>query len=60
MLARQLVPTIPKVEQFIERTPRPFIAKVYRPAPSAVAKNPNASGDVALWLSTANWEPSDL
>lgn len=49
ILAGNFVNTIPKIENFIAHTAAPFIAKVYRPAPRELAKNPNASGTVTRW-----------
>jgi len=55
-LAENFIATIRAVERFIERTPAPFIAKVYRPAPSRSQRR--RSGTVAIWLSEADWKKS--
>ena len=48
-MARNFVNTIGKVEAFLDAHPPPFIAKVYRPLPSQLAKNPTAPGSISLW-----------
>ena len=48
-LARNFVVTAPKILRFLERHKPPLIAKVYRPSPAQIAKNPSAAGDVVLW-----------
>lgn len=48
-LARHFVATLPKIEAFLDKHTPPFIAKVYRPSPSDLARNPPASGEVLLW-----------
>ncbi len=48
-LARHFVATLPKIEAFLDKHTPPFIAKVYRPSPSDLARNPSASGEVPLW-----------
>lgn len=48
-LARSFVATMPKIERFVQKQPRPFIAKVYRAAASDLARRPDASGRVELW-----------
>ncbi|MGH7714260.1 MAG: hypothetical protein ACREOG_23485 [Gemmatimonadaceae bacterium] len=50
-LAANFIRTFASVEKFIARSPRPFIARVYRPAPSELARNPSAAGRVEPWLS---------
>jgi hypothetical protein len=37
-LARSFVSTIPPIERFLASQKRPFIAKVYRPAPSEISR----------------------
>ena len=49
-LAQNFVNTRRVVERFIERNPRPFIAKVYRPDPKTLARSPASPGRVELWL----------
>jgi len=48
-LARHFVATIPRISAFLAHHEAPFIAKVYRPSPSDVAKDPDAPGSVSLW-----------
>ena len=48
-LATHFVATLPKIAAFIADRKPPFIAKVYRPTPSELARNPGASGSVSLW-----------
>ncbi len=51
-LARNFVATVPKISEFLAQHTAPFIAKVYRPSPSELAKNPNAAGSISLWYPT--------
>ena len=48
-LARNFVATMPKISAFLGQHEAPFIAKVYRPSPSEVAKDPDSTGSVSLW-----------
>lgn len=48
-LARAFVATSPHLLTFIAAHERPFIAKVYRPSPSAILRNADAAGHVELW-----------
>lgn len=48
-LARAFVNTYPLIDQFLDDHTPPFIAKVYRPSPSEVARRPTAPGRVSLW-----------
>lgn len=41
---------IQKVDRFIRKNDRPFIAKIYRPAPSQKDKL-KASGQIMMWKS---------
>ena len=49
-LAHSFVATRPRIETFLERRSPPFIAKVYRPFPSELERNPSAPGRIELWL----------
>lgn len=49
LLARNFVATVPKISDFLAQHTAPFIAKVYRPAPSELARNSNAAGSISLW-----------
>lgn len=48
-LAKHFVATLPKIEAFLDKHTPPFIAKVYRPSPAELARNPSAGGEVLLW-----------
>lgn len=55
-LATNLVTTLPRVLEFLEKHEPPFIAKIYRPTPVAdVGERP---GRVEMWLSEASWRAS--
>lgn len=45
-LAESFVRTISRIEAFLARNDPPFIAKVLRPSPTELARNPEASGRV--------------
>lgn len=49
-LARNFVRTAGRIAAFAERHEPPYIAKVHRPSPSDVARNPNVPGTVTLWF----------
>jgi hypothetical protein len=38
-----------RILNFVERYEPPYIAKVYRPAPGDVAKDPSTPGRIELW-----------
>jgi len=48
-LAQNFVNTWPRIEAFLDAHKPPFIAKVYRPVASELARNPAAAGTIALW-----------
>jgi hypothetical protein len=48
-LARNFVNTIARIERFVGKHTVPFIAKLYRPAPAELLKNPSTPGTIALW-----------
>lgn len=48
-LAHAFVASLPKIEQFLGTHSAPFIAKVYRPAPTSDAASGAAPGSVDLW-----------
>lgn len=48
-LARSFVATLPRVLAFLSRHTPPFIAKVFRPSPQELARNPRSNGRVELW-----------
>ena len=48
-LAESFVATLPRLQKFLERRTPPFIAKVYRPAPSDLQRDPQSPGSVSLW-----------
>jgi hypothetical protein len=47
-LAHGFVATAPRIERFLVEHEPPFIAKVYRPAPSEMARGV-AAGRIELW-----------
>jgi len=49
-LARHFVVSIPRIKSFLDKHTPPFIAKVYRPSPALIARNPQAPGDIVLWF----------
>jgi hypothetical protein len=49
VLAASFVATRERIEAFLERTPAPFIAKVYRATPAQLAANPAAAGRIERW-----------
>lgn len=48
-LARNFVLTLSKIDAFVATHTRPFIGKVYRPAPADLARNPDAPGRIESW-----------
>lgn len=56
LLATNFVNAWPNVDDLIRRTPRPFIAKLYRPNPVERVWT-GAAGDVRVVLTTADWRP---
>lgn len=54
-LAKNFLATLPAIERFIEKHPRPFIAKVYRPSSIPVEELGFQSGRVEMWLSSQEW-----
>lgn len=48
-LARHFVATCPRIDAFVAGHAAPWIAKVYRPSPKDLAKNPDAPGTISLW-----------
>ncbi|MGH6717811.1 MAG: hypothetical protein ACREER_00710 [Alphaproteobacteria bacterium] len=50
-LARAFVATLPRIQRFLARHEPPFIAKVYRPAPSETTRRGAAPGRIELWYS---------
>jgi hypothetical protein len=49
LLAQSFVATAPRILDFIASHRPPFIAKVYRPSPSELNRDPQAAGEVTLW-----------
>ncbi len=49
LLAHHFVATVPRILAFVAQHEAPFIAKVYRPSPSDIAKDRNAPGSISLW-----------
>jgi len=52
-LAKHFVATKPKIYEFVAGHTAPWIAKVYRPTPTELTKNPDAPGSVSLWYGSA-------
>jgi len=48
-LAENFVNTLSRVEEFVDCHQPPYIAKVYRPSPSELARDPPAQGSISLW-----------
>lgn len=48
-LAANFVATLPRIESFLAAQTRPFIGKVYRPAPADLTRDSSAAGRVELW-----------
>lgn len=48
-LAENFVNTLPRIEKFLDSQQPPYIAKVYRPSPSELARHPQAQGSISLW-----------
>lgn len=49
-LARSFVKNATRVESFAAARTPPYIAKVYRPSPADVVRDPDAPGTVSLWF----------
>ncbi len=49
-LARNFVYTIDRIESFLSRNNRPFIARVYRASESERKRNPSAAGRIEMWM----------
>ena len=54
-LANNFINTLHKVESFIKKHERPFIAKIYRPLRKLRSSSSNRPGRVVLWLSYEEW-----
>jgi len=48
-LAKHFVATKPKIDEFVAAHTAPWIAKVYRPSVTELAKNPDVPGSISLW-----------
>ena len=48
-LARNFVATMPRITAFLDENAAPYIAKVYRPPVSDLARDPSAPGSIVLW-----------
>lgn len=49
MLAQNFVATAHKIPAFLAQHEPPLIAKLYRPSPADLAKNPDAPGELVRW-----------
>lgn len=54
-LADNFIKTLHKVERFVEKHKRPFIAKVSRPTKKLRLSSRERPGEVKLWLSYEQW-----
>jgi hypothetical protein len=50
-LAYNFINTLPKIEKFINKNSRPFIAKIYRPDQKSIELKQRKSGSVQMWVS---------
>ena len=57
-LAINLIKTLHKVERFVEKQERPFIAKIFCPPKEFRSFSSKRSGRVELWLSYEEWMKS--
>jgi len=48
-LASNFVNTLGKIEVFLAEHDAPVIAKIYRPAPREIGKDPHATGTITRW-----------
>ena len=48
-LARNFVDALPKIEAFLDEHRPPYVAKVYRPSPAELKRDPVAKGSILLW-----------
>ncbi|MHB0970952.1 MAG: PIN-like domain-containing protein [Thermoanaerobaculia bacterium] len=48
-LAQNFVNTIDRIEAFVSGSQPPYIAKIYRPSPTDLLKNPSSPGSIVLW-----------
>ncbi len=51
-LAENFVTSQSRIEAFIERHEPPYIAKLYRPSPAELSRNPSQSGTIKMWFPT--------
>jgi hypothetical protein len=49
VLAENFVRTLPRIDAFLDVQIPPFVAKIYRPAPAELARNPEKPGSITLW-----------
>lgn len=49
-LSENFVRSISRIEAFLEREAPPLIAKLYRPTPSELERNPEAPGRIERWM----------
>jgi hypothetical protein len=48
-LADNFVKSLPRIEAFLADQAPPYIAKVYRPSPAVLKRDPEAPGSISLW-----------
>lgn len=50
-LAYNFINTLPKIERFIDKNSRPFIAKIYRPVQKSQEQKRKKFGSIQMWVS---------
>ncbi|MGQ0568709.1 MAG: hypothetical protein ACT4P5_04135 [Armatimonadota bacterium] len=48
-LGQNFVNTLPRIQEFVDEHEPPYIAKVYRPPASELARDPLSQGSISLW-----------
>ncbi len=54
-LAENFVSTLPAIRRFLRRHPRPWIAKLYRPATPSPPSGESLPGEIRMWLTLQAW-----
>lgn len=49
-LAENFVNSLPRIETFVDSHEPPYIAKLYRPSPTELSRNPGLPGAIKLWF----------
>jgi len=50
-LAYNFINTLLRIEKFIDKNSRPFIAEIYRPAQKTIEQKRKKSGSIQMWVS---------